>query len=80
MNCFSIPGLNGKFKWIVFKCQLIQVIVILEQDFKLMILIIKFPYVEITTGKISRYYYDGDESPENLFWVIGIFILKLKSL
>lgn len=73
-------GLNGNFKWIVFKCQLIQVLVILEQDFKINLLIIKFPYVEITNGKILGYYYDGDESHENLFWIIVIFMLKWKSL
>lgn len=59
--------LTGNLKWIVIECQLMRVLVILEQNFKIMVLIKSNTHFENTVGNILGYYYEGDELPENLF-------------
>jgi len=59
--------LTGNLKWIVIECQLMRVLVIFEQNFKIMVLIKSNTHLENTVGNILGYYYEGDELPENLF-------------
>lgn len=59
--------LTGNLKWIVIECQLMRLLVIFEQDFKIMVLIKSNTHFENTVGNILGYYYEGDELPENLF-------------
>jgi len=59
--------LTGNLKWIVIECQLMRLLVIFEQDFKIMVLIKSNSHFENTVSNILGYYYEGDELPENLF-------------